>query len=116
MATPFDEVREDLEEMFRESLTEVTLRSPETFAGHGATELTAGDGLIVAVPWELEGLNDEGLFMGLRQGTRVFLRGVTVYDVEKELFYRYIDWSTMLDELGLGASIRPISTPQNDAG
>src|SRR4051794_33945345 len=62
-----------------------------------------------AVQWSWD-CSHTGLFQGLKtRGVALTIRGVTIVDDEKgePVFQRYVDWSEVMQQLGMYASFRP---------
>lgn len=70
------------------------------------------NGRCTAVPWEYS-CRHSGYFLGLQPtGDTFVIDGVTIVvrDVDgdsPEIFHRYIDWATVMANLGMGATWRP---------
>jgi hypothetical protein len=102
-------VREDLLVGLKHAFT--SLQEP-AILDNGLT-----NGARVAVQWEWQ-CSHTGLFQGLKpKGRSLVIRGITIVDDgEKEgepTFSRYIDWSSVMEQLGMFANFRP--TVETDA-
>src|SRR5437763_6594957 len=78
--------------------------------------LGEGDRAAVEWMWECE---HTGLFQGLKpKGRRLMIRGVTIVDQNGKdvpTFSRYVDWSSVMEQLGMYASYRPTIETDGEA-
>jgi hypothetical protein len=65
-------------------------------------------GRFSAVVWEYYGAHQAEFQGVLPTGLPVVVRGATIVDHETEVFHRYVDWTDVMGQLGLTATMRPV--------
>ena len=76
----------------------------------GFGDETIGSSRHTVVAWEYEGTHDAPFAGVAPTGLPVHLKGLTVIEHlggERHLLHRYVDWVTVMAQLGMSASFRP---------